>query len=104
MSLRVLFFAYYFPPSAGPGVRRSIRFVKRLTRLGIEPTVVTVTGSTFRNPEEFGLDPAQCLLLDDREENLEGALAVGIDGRLVADPRGLTRAGLEEWGLLGERA
>jgi glycosyltransferase involved in cell wall biosynthesis len=58
MSLRVLFFAYYFPPSGGPGVRRSIRFVKRLEGHGIEPVVVTVTGKTFENPEEFGLDPA----------------------------------------------
>ena len=36
MSLRVLFFAYYFPPSAGPGVRRSVRFVKELPGLGID--------------------------------------------------------------------
>jgi glycosyltransferase involved in cell wall biosynthesis len=56
MSLRVLFFAYYFPPSAGPGVRRSVRFVKELPALGVEPIVVTVEGDTFRNREEFGID------------------------------------------------
>jgi HAD superfamily hydrolase (TIGR01509 family) len=53
--------------------------------------------------EAFGLDPARCLLLDDRLENLEGARAVGISGHLVA-PGGLTRSLLVEWGLLNAPA
>lgn len=49
--------------------------------------------------DAFGLAPERCLLLDDRQANLDGARGLGIDGRLVG-PGGLTRAALVGWGLL----
>ncbi|MBO6575360.1 MAG: glycosyltransferase family 4 protein [Rhodothermales bacterium] len=39
---RVLYIAYYFPPSGGPGVQRSLKFVRYLPDHGWLPTVVTV--------------------------------------------------------------
>ncbi|GMQ81441.1 MAG: glycosyltransferase [Rhodothermia bacterium] len=39
---RVLFMTYYFPPSGGPGVQRSLKFVKYLPEFGWQPTVLTV--------------------------------------------------------------
>ncbi len=39
---RVLFVTYYFPPSGGPGVQRSLKFVKYLPEFGWQPTVLTV--------------------------------------------------------------
>ena len=39
---KLLVFAYYFPPSGGPGVQRTLRMVRHLPRFGWEPTVVTV--------------------------------------------------------------
>jgi len=39
---RVLFVTYYFPPSGGPGVQRSLKFAKYLPAFGWEPTVLTV--------------------------------------------------------------
>lgn len=39
---RVLFITYYFPPSGGPGVQRSLKFSKYLPAFGWEPTVLTV--------------------------------------------------------------
>lgn len=39
---RLLVLAYYFPPSGGPGVQRTLRFVEHLPGLGWLPTVVTV--------------------------------------------------------------
>ena len=40
--LRLLVITYYWPPSGGAGVQRSLKFVKHLPALGVEPTVVTV--------------------------------------------------------------
>ncbi|WP_246009002.1 glycosyltransferase family 4 protein [Hymenobacter metallilatus] len=40
--LRLLVITYYWPPSGGAGVQRSLKFVKHLPQLGVEPTVVTV--------------------------------------------------------------
>ncbi|MBD3334673.1 MAG: glycosyltransferase, partial [Candidatus Eisenbacteria bacterium] len=42
---RVLFIAYYFPPSGGSGVQRPLKFVKYLERFGWEPVVLTVKES-----------------------------------------------------------
>ena len=39
---RVLYIAYYFPPAGGPGVQRSLKFVRYLPAYGWLPTVVTV--------------------------------------------------------------
>ncbi|UYZ64513.1 glycosyltransferase family 4 protein [Hymenobacter weizhouensis] len=40
--LRLLVITYYWPPSGGAGVQRSLKFVKHLPALGVEPTVLTV--------------------------------------------------------------
>jgi glycosyltransferase involved in cell wall biosynthesis len=39
---RVLFVSYYFPPSGGPGVQRTLKFVKYLPEFGWDPVVLTV--------------------------------------------------------------
>jgi glycosyltransferase involved in cell wall biosynthesis len=54
MSRRVLFLTYYFPPSGGPGVQRSLKFVKYLPEFGWEPVVVTVKPERASYPD---LDP-----------------------------------------------
>lgn len=40
---RVLFIAYSFPPDGGPGVQRSLKFVKYLPRFGWHPLVISTT-------------------------------------------------------------
>jgi 2-haloacid dehalogenase len=49
--------------------------------------------------DRFGLKPADALFVDDREINVEGALAVGMKAHLFTDARNL-RARLEADGLL----
>lgn len=39
---KVLVITYYWPPSGGAGVQRSVKFVKYLRQFGIEPIVLTV--------------------------------------------------------------
>jgi glycosyltransferase involved in cell wall biosynthesis len=39
---RLLLASYYFPPSGGPGVQRTLKFAKYLREFGWEPTVLTV--------------------------------------------------------------
>ncbi len=48
----ILLISYYWPPSGGPGVQRSLKFVKYLVRLGWRITVLTV-----KNGEYPVLDP-----------------------------------------------
>ena len=38
----VLFVAYYFPPSGGPGVQRTLKFTRYLPEFGFTPLVLTV--------------------------------------------------------------
>ncbi|MEX2402292.1 MAG: glycosyltransferase [Rhodothermales bacterium] len=52
---QLLFISYYFPPSGGPGVQRSLKFVKYLADFGWNPTVVTVRPEHASYPD---LDPA----------------------------------------------
>lgn len=40
MSIPILFLTYYFPPIGGPGVQRSLKFVRYLPDEGFEPIVV----------------------------------------------------------------
>jgi len=40
--MRLLVITYYWPPSGGAGVQRSLKFVKHLPALGVECTVITV--------------------------------------------------------------
>ncbi len=54
---KVLFIAYYFPPSGGGGVQRSSKFVKYLPRFGWIPLVLTV-----KEPFDYYLDDS---LLED---------------------------------------
>ncbi|CAN5268538.1 hypothetical protein BH09BAC5_BH09BAC5_11330 [soil metagenome] len=42
MAEKILFIAYQFPPRGGPGVQRSLNFVKYLRENGYEPIVLTV--------------------------------------------------------------
>jgi len=51
---RVLFVTYYFPPSGGPGVQRSLKFVKYLSNFGWRATVLTVNPEFAAYPN---LDP-----------------------------------------------
>lgn len=39
---KVLFVTYYWPPSGGAGVQRSLKFVRYLREFGVEPIVLTV--------------------------------------------------------------
>lgn len=39
--------------------------------------------------EQLGVEPAQALFLDDRQENIEGARAVGMEGLLYSSPQQL---------------
>src|SRR5687767_12272274 len=41
---RVLVVAYYFPPIAGGGVQRTVKFVRYLRQFGYEPVVLTGPG------------------------------------------------------------
>ena len=40
--MTILFLTYYWPPSGGPGVQRSLKFNKYLPKFGINPIVITV--------------------------------------------------------------
>lgn len=51
---RVLFVTYYYPPSGGPGVQRSLKFTKYLPQFGWHPTVLTVRPEHASYPD---LDP-----------------------------------------------
>ncbi|MBI4640707.1 MAG: glycosyltransferase family 4 protein [Candidatus Tectomicrobia bacterium] len=44
---RVLMVTYFFPPLAGGGVYRSVKFVKYLSKVGWEPIVLTVGKGSF---------------------------------------------------------
>ncbi|MHC4472086.1 MAG: glycosyltransferase, partial [Planctomycetota bacterium] len=50
--MRVLFFAYYFPPMGGMGSIRALSFVRHLPREGVDVTVVAPRTGTY------GLDPS----------------------------------------------
>ncbi|MFM2207908.1 MAG: hypothetical protein RL213_1883 [Bacteroidota bacterium] len=49
---KVLFITYYWPPSGGAGVQRSLKFVKYLPEFGWEPTVLTVNPLSATYPVE----------------------------------------------------
>ena len=51
---RVLFVTYYFPPSGGSGVQRSLKFTRYLPEFGWLPTVLTVQPEHASYPD---LDP-----------------------------------------------
>lgn len=49
--------------------------------------------------DRFGIDPARTLFIDDREANIQGAIACGLQGHLFRDAQTL-HADLSERGLL----
>jgi glycosyltransferase involved in cell wall biosynthesis len=51
-SMRVLIISYYFPPMGGPGVQRSVKFVKYLSRAGWDISVLTVRRPLLINHDE----------------------------------------------------
>jgi glycosyltransferase involved in cell wall biosynthesis len=54
---RVLFIAWFFPPSGGAGVQRTARYVKYLRDYGYEPIVVAPYADTYRrDPLSLGED------------------------------------------------
>jgi glycosyltransferase involved in cell wall biosynthesis len=57
--MRALILAFHFPPSGGSGVQRVVKLCRMLPAAGVEPTVVTVDASTYREHGSFGaLDPS----------------------------------------------
>jgi glycosyltransferase involved in cell wall biosynthesis len=59
----VLIISYYWPPAAGPGVQRALKFVKYLRHFGYEPIVLTV-----KNNQQLGYDES---LIKDIPEGLK---------------------------------
>jgi glycosyltransferase involved in cell wall biosynthesis len=47
---KILYITYYWPPSGGPGVQRSLKFVKYLYSYGYEPIVITVNPAKASYP------------------------------------------------------
>jgi glycosyltransferase involved in cell wall biosynthesis len=47
---KILYITYYWPPCGGPGVQRSLKFVKYLYSCGIEPIVITVDAQKASYP------------------------------------------------------
>jgi glycosyltransferase involved in cell wall biosynthesis len=69
MSRRVLMVAYFFPPLAGAGVQRTIKYVKYLPEHGWDPVVVTTASTSYpaRDPSLESDVPAQTPVLRARE-------------------------------------
>lgn len=49
-NLRILLCTYYWPPSGGAGVQRSLKFAKYLSYFNVEPTVLTSDTETANYP------------------------------------------------------
>lgn len=60
---KVLIITYYFPPSGGSGVQRTLKFVKYLRRFGWEPVVLTARDADYPAYDES--------LWQDAPENLK---------------------------------
>lgn len=67
MGKKVLFIAHHFPPMGGPGTNRSVQFVKYLTEMGYDLTVLTVPESEI----EGGFYPVDRSLLEWLPPNLK---------------------------------
>lgn len=52
---KLLFIAYYWPPSGGAGVQRGLKFVKYLPQFGVDPIVLTVDPAKASYPS---VDPS----------------------------------------------
>ncbi len=53
---RVLVVTYYFPPSGGPGVQRTLKTVRYLRDAGFEPVVLTVEAGAYPSHDPSLLD------------------------------------------------
>lgn len=53
---KVLIISYYWPPAGGPGVQRSLKFVKYFRDFGIEPVVYTVEQPNYPLLDESLVD------------------------------------------------
>ncbi len=66
---KVLFVAYQFPPAGGPGVQRSIKFVRTLRNCNYEPVVLTIDTEDIKkmggkmDESLAGLIPAQTQII-----------------------------------------
>ncbi len=49
---KVLIITYYWPPSGGAGVQRWVKFVKYLTRFGLDPVILTVDPNYASYPQK----------------------------------------------------
>lgn len=67
--MKILFFAFEFPPLASPGVRRSQKFAKYLAESDVEPVVITTDLAGFK--QAFGDYPVDETLLGDLPSHLE---------------------------------
>ncbi|MEP4078161.1 glycosyltransferase [Haloferula sp.] len=63
---KVLYIAHYFPPIGGAGVQRSTKFLKHLPTFGIEPLVLTGTGSA-----KSRWTPKECVANKDLPDDLQ---------------------------------
>ena len=69
--LRLLLVTYYFPPSGGAGVQRTLKFTKYLRDAGVEPVVLTVEAGAYPS-----LDPT---LADDVPAGVETVRTRALD-------------------------
>lgn len=53
---KVLVFTYYWPPGAGPGVQRMLKFCKFLPQFGWKPVVISVKDGAYPSLDESLLD------------------------------------------------
>ncbi len=62
---RVVYVAYFFPPTGGAGVQRSVKFVRYLPSHGWETTVVTVRDSRYwmRDPSLLQEIPSEVTVI-----------------------------------------
>ena len=74
---KVLFIAYNFPPHGGPGVQRSLKFVKYLREFGWEPIVVS-------SAENAGVTQDEALLNDIPKDTAVYRVDAFSPGRMVA--------------------
>lgn len=104
---RVLYIAYYFPPAGGPGVQRTLKFVRYLPDHGWEPTVVTVRADRAAWP---ATDPSMLAEVPDAVEVVRThawdpyAAYARLKGRSKADSVGVGFADPEAPGLFEQVA
>ncbi len=79
-SMRVLLFAYYFPPDGGAGTQRPASFARHFPALGLDCTVVTRTPPSKRNYYE----PEDATLVERAERTSRVVRTPAMEGGLAA--------------------